>query len=83
MKNKLKLSVILPLLLCVYLFFMAYVGRRRFYDGEYLYYFGIIGIGLAIIVALHFVLKKKEELRRRREDSDYGPYPESDVKDKK
>ena len=32
------------------------------------YYFGIIGITLVIIVLLHFNLKRRERLRKERED---------------
>ena len=83
MKTKFKLSVILPLLLLVYLLLMAYLGRQRFCNGHYLYYFGIIGIGLVIIIALYFVLKKKEQLRRQREDAEYGSYADEDESRKK
>lgn len=68
------MSQVLPLLLLVYLAFMAYVGRQRFYNGEHFTYFGIIGIGLAIIVALYFVLKKKEQLKKRNQETNYGTY---------
>ena len=42
--------------------------------GEYLFYFGIIGISLVIIIALHFVLKKKEQLRQKAAEETYTTY---------
>ena len=66
-KSKIKRSVVFPLVLLAYLAFMAWIGRDRLARGEYLYYFGIIGISLLIIVLLYFSLRKKEQLRDRRE----------------
>ena len=51
----------------VYLAVMSYIGRGEFFAGHYLYYFGIIGNSLVIIVLLHFSLKRRERLRRERE----------------
>ncbi len=78
-KSKIKRSVVFPIILLAYLAAMAWVGRDRLERGEYLYYFGIIGIGLIIIVLLYFSLRKKEQLQQRREDQEYGTY--SDDKD--
>lgn len=67
----------LPLALLAYLLVMAYVGRARLFAGEYLYYFGIIGVSLVIIVLLHFALKRRDRLRERRETDEgtqYGTY---------
>ena len=66
-KSKIKRSVVFPLVLLAYLGMMAWIGRDRLARGEYLYYFGIIGISLLIIVLLYFSLRKKEQLRDRRE----------------
>lgn len=63
--TKFKRSVVFPIVLLVYLAAMAYLGRGQYYAGEYLSYFGIIGACLLIIVALYFVLRKKEQLRDR------------------
>lgn len=63
-----KRSTVIPLLLLVYLGVMSYIGRGEFYAGHYAYYFGIIGTTLAVIVALHFFLRKREKLRREREE---------------
>lgn len=57
---KAKRSTVLPLILLAYLCVMAYIGRGEFLNGNYLYYFGIIGLTLCAIVALHFVLKRRE-----------------------
>ena len=58
---KIKKSTIVPLLLLAYLAFMAYIGLPHLQAGRYAYYFGIIAITLAIIVALHFTLKYREK----------------------
>lgn len=63
-----KRSTIIPLILLAYLGVMAYIGRGEFIAGNYLYYFGIIGLTLLTIILLHFFLKKRERLRRERED---------------
>ncbi len=78
--SKIKRSVVFPLIMLVYLAFMAWIGRDRLANGEYLYYFGIIGISLLIIVLLFFSLRKKEDLRDRREkeleENQYTTYEE-------
>lgn len=65
-----KKSTYLPLLLVAYLGVMAYIGRKEFCDGNYLYYFGIIGITLVCIFLLRIFLKRKERYRRERLNSD-------------
>ncbi len=60
-----KRSTFVPLLLLIYLGVMSYIGRGEFFAGNYLYYFGIIGLTLAAIIALHFVLKRRERMRGR------------------
>ena len=65
--KKFKGSIVIPCALVAYLIFMAYYGRNLFFRGEYLHYFGVIAVTLAIIVILHFSLKKKEKLREKRE----------------
>ncbi len=65
--KRFKGSVVIPCALVAYLLFMAYYGRNLFFTGQYLHYFGVIGVTLAIIVILHFSLKKKEKLREKRE----------------
>lgn len=70
---KLRRSTVIPILLLAYLAVMAYIGRGEFYAGNYLYYFGIIGLTVFVIVLLHFTLKKRERLRRECE-RDGGSY---------
>lgn len=67
---KLKKSTVLPLALLVYLAVMSCIGYPAFASGEYspLYYFGIIGSTLLVILLLHFSLKRRERLRREREE---------------
>lgn len=60
MKKKIPRSTWLPVLLLIYLAAMSYIGRGELAAGHYLYYFGIIAVTLAIIITLHFVLKKRE-----------------------
>lgn len=65
---KLKRSTVLPLVLAVYLAVMAYIGYPEYASGKTsaLYYFGIIGITVVILILLHFNLKKRERLRAER-----------------
>lgn len=65
---KLKRSTTIPLILLAYLGALSYIGRDELKQGNYLYYFGIIGCTLMVIAALHFSLKRKERLRKERED---------------
>ncbi len=76
--SKIKRSVVFPIIMLAYLAAMAWVGRDRLERGEYLYYFGIIGIGLIIIVLLYFSLRKKEQLQQRREQEQYTTYDDND-----
>ena len=70
---KTKKSTWLPLLLLVYLFVMAYIGRGQVAAGKYLQYFGVMGVSLLVIVLLHFVLKRKEKLKNFRENESILP----------
>ncbi len=63
---KLRLSTLIPIILLIYLGVMSYIGYPEFENGNYLYYFGVIGITLVIIVILHFYLKRREAIRRNR-----------------
>lgn len=67
-KRKLKKSTTIPLLLLVYLAFMAFIGFDYFRAGNYLMYFGTIGVTLVVIIILHFALKRSERLRKEREE---------------
>lgn len=79
MKN-LKRSTVVPLAMLVYLAVMAWIGRSRLEDGQYLYYFGVIGGSLLIIALLHWSLRRKETLRQRREQELYGTYTDETEK---
>lgn len=63
-----KRSTIIPLALLAYLGVMCYVGYPIYEEGNYTKYFGIIAGTLLVIVLLHFSLKKRERLRREREE---------------
>lgn len=67
---KAKRSTIIPLILLVYLAVMATIGWDDYAAGRNsaLHYFGVITATLAIIVLLHFSLKRRERLRRERLD---------------
>ena len=65
MKNK---AVVIPLALLVYLGVMSYIGLPMYHAGGYFQYFGIIGVSLLVIVLLHFSIKRRERLRREREE---------------
>lgn len=82
-KRKIKKSVIFPLVMLAYLAAMAWIGRGNLEQGNYLRYFGIIGVSLIIILLLYLSLRKKEQLQQRREEEQYGTYDEKDKKDEK
>lgn len=65
-----KKSVILPLALVAYLGAMSYVGYSGYASGEFsaMRYYGVIAVSFAVIVLLYFSLKRKEKLRKERED---------------
>lgn len=65
---KYKRSTIVPAILAVYLLIMAAIGWPRYASGEEsaLFYFGVLGVTVLVIVLLHFNLKRQEKLRRRR-----------------
>lgn len=64
-----KRSTTIPLILVVYLGVMVYLGWPGYQNGETSpwLYFGGTAFTLAIIVLLHFNLKKRDEYRRRRQ----------------
>lgn len=53
-------STVLPLALLVYLAVMSYIGRGELVAGNYIYYFSIIILSLACIIALHLWLKRRD-----------------------
>ena len=62
---KLKRSTTIPVLLLAYLAVMSYIGRGELAAGNYLFYFGVIGVTLVCIVLLHFTLKRRERKRKQ------------------
>lgn len=67
---KYKRSTVIPAILSVYLLIMAAIGWPRYASGEEsaLFYFGVLGVTVVVIVLLHFNLKRQEKLRRKRID---------------
>ena len=67
---KLKRSTVLPSILGVYLLVMAIIGYPQSASGEEspLFYFGVLGASILVIVLLHFNLRRQERLRRERMD---------------
>ena len=61
-------STVIPVVLLIYLAAMSVIGFPEFQAGNYLHYFGVIGATLLCIVLLHFSLKRRERLRKERED---------------
>lgn len=68
--KRLKKSTFLPILLLMYLAAMSYIGFPEYQKGNYFYYFGIIGATLIVIFLLHLSLKRKERLKKQREEED-------------
>ncbi len=67
---KVKRSTLIPAALLVYLAVMSVFGWRQYSAGTMTSteYYGIIAITLAVIVLLHFNLKRRERLRQQRLD---------------
>lgn len=65
---KIKRSTLIPAALLVYLAVMAVIGWKQYASGDMsaTEYFGIIAITIAVIVLLHFNLKRRERLRAER-----------------
>lgn len=65
---KLKKSTVLPIVLLCYLGLMSYIGYPDYATGKSsgLYYFGIIGTTIVVIILLHFSLKRRERLASER-----------------
>lgn len=77
-QRRFRRSTYLPLALLVYLAFMSYMGLPYFYSGDYLYYFGVIGTTLIVVLLLHISLKRREKLHEKRDnDAEYGIYKDN------
>lgn len=63
-------SIIIPIALLAYLGVMSYIGYKGYASGEFsaIRYFDVIAVSFLIIVLLFFSLKRKEKLRKERED---------------
>lgn len=68
--KKIPRSTLIPLILLIYLAVMSYIGYGDYASGKStpLFYFGVIGITLLVIFLLHLSLKRRDRLRRERED---------------
>ena len=67
-------TIVVPLALLVYLAVLAWMGRGHLVSGHHLYYFGVIGASLLIILVLFFVLRWRDRIRQRSDIEDYGTY---------
>lgn len=80
--KKFKRSTYLPLAFLAYLAIMAYMGRGYYFSGQYLRYFGTIGVSLVVIILLRWALKRREFLQeQRKNEQQYGPYKTEDQTD--
>lgn len=70
--KRFKRSTLIPLILIIYLAVMSYIGYADYAAGvtSALYYFGIIAVTLLCIFLLHLSLKRRERLRRQREEKE-------------
>lgn len=68
MNRKFKRSTVLPIILLLYLIVMSVIGYSGMKRGETspTAYWLSIAVTLGIIIALHFFLKKREQLRDER-----------------
>lgn len=62
---KVRRSTWIPLILLAYLGVMSYIGFHEYQEGHYIYYFGVIGVTLAVIALLYVFLRKRERQRER------------------
>lgn len=68
--KKIPRSTLIPSILLIYLAVMSYFGYLEYSAGKSspLYFFGIIATTLVVIFLLHLSLRRKERLRREREE---------------
>ena len=66
---KIKRSILIAAALTVYLIVMASIGWKQYAAGAMTatYYFGVLAASIAAIVLLYFSLRRRERLRRERE----------------
>lgn len=67
---KIKRSTLVPIILLVYLAVMSCIGWKQYAAGQmpWYEYFGIIAVTIAVIIMLHFNMKRREQLRAEREE---------------
>ncbi|MDL2224510.1 hypothetical protein LJB92_04270 [Bacteroidales bacterium OttesenSCG-928-M06] len=68
---KIKKHIILPLVLLIYLAFMAYYfypGKEGNGELSFIQYYITIGVTLVIIIALYFFQKKKDQNKKKYKD---------------
>ena len=67
---KIPRSTSVPVVLLAYLAVMSVIGYKGLRNGQNTpaYYYGTILVTLAVIVALHFFIKKREQYSKERED---------------
>ena len=68
--------------LLAYLGVMAYMGKDRLKEGEYLHYFGVIGVSLLIIALVYILLRKREKLRKERDEKISSTYKKENDEEK-
>lgn len=68
--KRLPRHITVPLLLLIYLSIMAWLGLDGLRSGATspMQYFGTIALTLLVLVLLYFFLKKRDRLRRKRQD---------------
>jgi LPXTG-motif cell wall-anchored protein len=66
MNRKTKKQFFLPAVLLVYLAIMAYISYPRYKaSGNWGEYFAVIGISVALVVLLFFLLRRRQKFRDR------------------
>ncbi len=66
MSRKIKKHFLFPAVLLIYLAIMAYISYPRYKEsGNWSEYFAVTGISVLLVVALFFLLKRKQQIRGR------------------
>ena len=64
MRNKFKRHIVIPVAILIYTVVIAVFTYQKYYTPENrASYFFVIGVNLALAVALYFILKKRDTLR--------------------
>ncbi|MCM1451140.1 MAG: hypothetical protein NC102_02690 [Clostridium sp.] len=69
MKLPIKRHIFIPAILLIYLAVMSIMAYPDYRAGVHssLFYFGVIGVTLAVIILLFFFMRKRDQLRAERE----------------